>query len=84
MLEWAHGDNMDRINCAAFGVPSSWTQDGALFGFDDNTDSFLVINPQTGASIRIVTSFQTMDAEGLVFTTLLRDSYGEVVVDACD
>ena len=29
-------------------------------------------------------SFKTIDCEGLVFTTICRDSWGAVVVDACD
>ncbi|MHC4209517.1 MAG: hypothetical protein ACYTE6_15965 [Planctomycetota bacterium] len=83
-LEWAYGDGVDAIDAAAFGVPAGWTDNGALFGFDDDTDSLLILNPSNGDSQKIPCAFQTIDCEGMVFTTLFRDSHGVIVADACD
>jgi hypothetical protein len=83
-LEWAYGDSVDRIDGSTFGVPDTWTQDGALFGFDDDTDSLLIFDPSTGDSQKIPCAFQTIDCEGMVFTTQFRDAFGAIVVDACD
>lgn len=83
-LEWAYGDHMDRIDGSMFGVPDAWTANGALFGFDDDTDSLLIFNPATGDSQKIPCAFQTIDCEGMVFTTQFRDAFGAIVVDACD
>ena len=82
-LEWAFGDNLPRIDCTPT-VPASWTLDGVLFSFDDDKDSLLILNPANGDAIRYDCSFQTIDCEGLVFTTQFRDSFGAIVVDACD
>jgi hypothetical protein len=83
-LEWAYGDSVDRIDGAVFGVPPAWTQNGILFGFDDDTDSLLILNPANGDSQRIICSFQTIDCEGMVFTTKWRDAHGAIVAEACD
>jgi hypothetical protein len=83
-LEWAYGDNVAGIDGSAFGVPNSWTDNGILFGFDDDADSLLVFNPSTGESQKIICAFQTIDCEGMVFTAQLRDAFGAIVVDACD
>ena len=40
-LEFAFGDNAPRIDIN--GIPSSWTADGALIGFDDTGDSVIGI-----------------------------------------
>jgi hypothetical protein len=82
-LEWAYGDLGARIYTSPH-APDSWSENGVLFGFDDDTDSLLIFNPSTGESRKVEASFQTIDCEGLVFTTQFRDAYGEIVVDACD
>jgi len=86
-LEFAFGDDSARIKVPNGGssvVPDSWTADGGLFGFDDDRDAFLIINPSTGAAVEWPSSFNTIDAEGFAFTTRNRDSWGVIVVDACD
>ena len=63
----------------------SWTDNnGVLSSFRDDTDSLLNINPNDGEAVKYDCSFQTIDGEGLVLTTQLRDSVGDIVVDACD
>ncbi len=47
------------------GVDSSWTQDGVLFSFSDASDALLVVNPGTGQAVEYVSSFKTIDCEGL-------------------
>lgn len=81
-MEWAFGDNTNQVDCSA--VPPSWTVNGILFGFDDDKDALMIINPANGDTVRYNCAFQTIDCEGMVFTTQFRDSYGEIVVDACD
>jgi hypothetical protein len=86
-LEWAFGDNEPRIKVPEEGhdvVPDSWTMNGILFGFDDDADAFLIINADDGDAIRYECAFQTIDCEGLVFTTRTRDTYGAVLADGCD
>jgi hypothetical protein len=83
-LEWAYGDGVARIDAAAFGVPADWTANGILFGFDDDVDSLLILNPADGDTRKIACSFQTIDCEGMVFTTQWRDAHGAIVADACD
>jgi hypothetical protein len=81
-LEWAFGDFAARIDVP--GVPADWTKDGILFGFSDDDDALLILDPKSGEAVKYACSFQTIDCEGLVFTTLARDAYGEVVVEVCD
>jgi hypothetical protein len=86
-LEHAFGDSEPRIKVPLEGhavVPDSWTQDGILFGFDDDADAFLIIDSHTGHAVQWVCSFQTIDCEGLVFTTQQRDPFGPIVASACD
>jgi hypothetical protein len=86
-LEFAFGDDQARIKVPNDGtdpVPDSWTDDGILFGFDDDADAFLIINMATGAAVQWFTSFQTIDCEGMAFTTKTRDAWGVIVVEACD
>ncbi|MHC4216874.1 MAG: hypothetical protein ACYSU7_00305 [Planctomycetota bacterium] len=83
-LEWAYGDSVDAIDASVFGVPAAWTANGALFGFDDDADSLLILNPADGDSRKIDCAFQTIDCEGMVFTTRFRDAFGAIVVEACD
>jgi len=81
-LEYAWGDFALTVEIP--GVDPLWTKDGALFGFDDDSDTLMVLNPATGQAKGIPCTFATVDCEGLVFTTKLKDLYGAVVVDACD
>jgi len=86
-LEFAFGDDETRIkvpNDGADPVPDSWTDDGILFGFDDDADAFLIINMATGDAVQWFAAFQTIDCEGMAFTTKTRDAWGVIVVDACD
>ena len=81
-LEFAFGDYGAQIMVP--NVPEDWTSDGILFAFSDSKDALVVLDPESGAAVEVFVAFQTIDCEGLVFTTRLRDSYGAVVVDACD
>lgn len=81
-LEYAFGDFALAVTIP--GVDPTWTKDGALFGFDDDSDTLCVINPATGQAKAVPSSFATVDCEGLVMTTLLRDSYGEIVTKPFD
>ena len=81
-LEYAFGDNAPQIDIP--GIPSSWTADGALIGFDDSGDSVMIIDPATGNTRAYPCSFATVDCEGLVVLTKLTDPYGRVVAEPCD
>jgi hypothetical protein len=83
-LEWAYGDNADEIDCTGLVPNPSWTANGILFSFSDDSDALLIVHPVTGEAVEYVCSFQTIDCEGLVFTTAARDPYGKIVVEACD
>jgi hypothetical protein len=86
-LEHAFGDYEPRIKVpleAHDVVPDSWTQDGIMFGFADDADALLIIDAQTGHSVRWVCAFQTIDCEGLIFTTQQRDPYGPIVASSGD
>jgi len=86
-LEHAFGDSEPRIKVPLVGhqvVPDSWTQEGILFGFDDDADAFIIINTQNGHAVEWVCSFRTIDCEGLVFTTQYRDPFGPIVASAGD
>ncbi len=81
-LEYAYGDNSPRIKIPLVGhdvVPDSWTMGGVLFGFSDDQDALLIIHATNADSVQWECSFQTIDCEGLVFTTVIRDPYGPVV-----
>ena len=71
-LEWAFGDYDPRI-VGVPGVPGPWTADGALFAFSDITDTFMVVNPATGAWVAYDCAFKVTDAEGLTFFTWRTD-----------
>ncbi len=83
-LEWAFGD------AGALGIntdglcPGSWTTNGILFGFSDDEDALLIMDPDSGDAVKYPCSFATVDCEGLVFTTRIRDAFGEVVSEPCD
>jgi hypothetical protein len=87
-LEYALGDDLPGIKIPLQGheqtVPDSWTGDGVLFAFDDDADALLIVNRITAEARVWPCSFNTIDAEGLVFTTKRRDPWGAIVVDACD
>jgi hypothetical protein len=86
-LEYAFGDEESRIKIPLEGhvvVPDSWTMAGVLFGFADDEDALLIMNAETAQSRRWECSFQTIDCEGLAFTTKTRDPFGPIVADACD
>ncbi|MHC4421680.1 MAG: hypothetical protein ACYS1E_13920 [Planctomycetota bacterium] len=81
-LEYAFGDGDPRIKIPLVGhdvVPDSWTMDGVLFGFADDQDALLIMNAGTGEVVQWECSFQTIDCEGLVFTTEMRDPWGPIV-----
>jgi len=81
-LEYAFGDGDPRIKIPLVGhdvVPDSWTMDGVLFGFADNQDALLIMNAGTAQVVQWECSFQTIDCEGLVFTTETSDPWGPIV-----
>ncbi len=78
-LEFAFGDEQPAITAALPGLNPSWWNKGMLFGFDDAADAFMIINPNNGDSYVYDCAFQTIDCEGLVFTTVKTDPvYGAV------
>jgi len=88
-LEIVFGDLDQRITIP--GVPATWTNQGALFGFSDNLDVLVVFNVASlldGDTVadyqQYNCSFDTVDCEGIVFMTQLQDPYGKIVVEACD
>jgi hypothetical protein len=81
-LEWAYGDYAAKIDVP--GVPSDWTKNGVLFSFSDDDDALLILDPKTGDAVEYTCSFQTIDCEGLVFSTQFRDAHGAIVAEACD
>lgn len=81
-LEFVFGDESARIDIV--GIPSSWTANGALIGFDDDIDEIKIINPNTGEARGYLCSFATVDAEGLVALTWWQDPYREVLVPSGD
>jgi hypothetical protein len=86
-LEYAFGDGDPRIKIPLVGhdvVPDSWTMDGVLFGFADDQDALLITNASTGEVVQWECSFQTIDCEGLVFTTETSDPWGPIVNTAGD
>ena len=82
-LEWASGDFDPSLDLTP-DVPASWTANGALIAFSEKTDSLIILNPANGQAKVLTTSFDAIECEGLVFTTQIRDSYGAIVVNACD
>lgn len=77
-LEFAFGDATPPLE----GLPPpahTWDASrGVLFGFSDNADALVVLNAETGQAVEHETAFATVDCEGLVFLTRLRDPYDEV------
>ncbi|MHC4304129.1 MAG: hypothetical protein ACYS15_00510 [Planctomycetota bacterium] len=86
-LEYAFGNGDPRIKIPMMGhdvVPDSWTMSGVLFGFADDDDALLIINAQNADNVQWQCSFQTINCEGLVFTTQAADPYGPIVNTAGD
>jgi hypothetical protein len=65
-------------------VNDSWTTNGVLFVFDDDTDSFGILNPNTGQFKEYTVdgwpcTFSNQDAEGMIFVTTINDPlYGSI------
>jgi hypothetical protein len=83
-LEYAFGDGAPTIDATAAGVPAAWTAQGVLFGFDDDSNALMLMDPATGDAVDYNCAFSTVDCEGLIFTTKSKDPYGRVVADPCD
>jgi len=81
-LEFAFGNSAPQITMD--GVDESWTTYGVLFVFDDDTDQFGVLNPNTGQFKQYLvdgwpSTFSNQDAEGMIFVTTLNDPlYGSI------
>ncbi len=82
-LEFAFGDVGPAVDLEPL-VPSSWTSSGALFSFDDTSDSFLITNPANGNSMAYECAFQTIDCEGLVFFTITTDPLIQALANTYD
>ncbi len=81
-LEYAFGDAAAAIDLP--GVPAGWTADGAQFGFSDDFNTLIVVNPATGAAIGYQCPLNTADCEGMVFLTELSDPYHVILADPSD
>ena len=81
-LEWVSGDNLRLI--VAPGIPSAWTLDGMLIAFSDANNELLMMNPSNGDARSFPCSFNTIDCEGLVVTTRMRDPYGILIENPHD
>jgi hypothetical protein len=81
-LEFAFGNAAPQITMD--GVNESWTTYGVLFVFDDDTDKFGVLNPNTGQFKQYLvdgfpSTFSNQDAEGMIFVTTINDPlYGSI------
>ncbi len=81
-LEWVSGDSLQLI--VAPGIPSAWTLQGMLIAFSDANNELLMMNPSTGDARSFPCSFNTIDCEGLVVTTRMRDPYGILIENPHD
>jgi hypothetical protein len=81
-LEYAYGDYDPQVEVP--GVPPAWTAGGALFGFSDETDTVLVLNPATGDAVEYECALDASDLEGMVFMTEMNDPYTWIVALPCD
>jgi hypothetical protein len=52
---------------------------GVMFGFSSGEDSLVIMNADNGNNVQWECSFQTIDCEGLVFTTKAADPYGPIL-----
>jgi hypothetical protein len=81
-LEFAFGNSAPPIDIP--GVDESWTKFGVLFVFDDDTNNFGILNPNTGQFKEYLIdgkpcTFSNQDAEGMIFVTTLTDPlYGSI------
>jgi hypothetical protein len=81
-LEFAFGNAAPPIDVP--GVNENWTTNGVLFVFDDDTDMFGILNPNTGAFKQYLvdgwpSTFSNQDAEGMIFVTTINDPlYGSI------
>ncbi len=81
-LEFAFGNNQPQINIP--GIDESWMEYGVLFVFDDNTNMFGILNPNTAEFVEYTidgmpSTFSNEDAEGMIFVTSLSDPlYGSI------
>jgi len=83
-LEYAFGDGAPTIDATEAGVPAAWTANGVLFGFDDDSNALMLMDPATGKAVDYNCSFSTVDCEGLIFTTKNSDPYGRIIASPCD
>lgn len=81
-LEFAFGNAQPPVSIP--GVDASWTEHGVLFVFDDDTDSFGILNPNTAQFQEYLvngspSAFANQDAEGMIFVTSVNDPlYGSI------
>ncbi|MHC4081738.1 MAG: DUF6923 family protein [Planctomycetota bacterium] len=81
-LEFAFGNAAPPIEME--GVNESWTTKGVLFVFDDDTNHFGILNPNTGQFKEYLVdgwpcAFSNEDAEGMIFVTTVNDPlYGSI------
>jgi hypothetical protein len=81
-LEFAFGNAAPPVEIP--GVDQSWSQFGVLFVFDDDTDMFGILNPNTGQFKQYLvdgkpSAFSNQDAEGMIFVTTVNDPlYGSI------
>lgn len=81
-LEFAIGNDQPPVDIP--GVDPSWTTYGALFVFDDPTNKFGIVNPNTAQFVEYTvngspSSFCNEDAEGMIFVTTANDPlYGSI------
>ena len=85
----AFGDSGPAITVP--GLPSAWTDQGALFAYSDNEALLLVYahNPAPGplgtwTLTMFPNSFAALDCEGIVIFTKRTDPFGSIVVDPHD
>jgi hypothetical protein len=81
-LEFAFGNSQPEVKMD--GVNESWTTNGVLFVFDDDTNNFGILNPNTGQFKEYLVdgwpcAFSNEDAEGMIFVTTINDPlYGSI------
>ena len=86
-LEHAFGDFEPRIKVPSGGptvVPDSWTSGGIMFAFNVTDNRLQIVNPDNGNSVEWACSLQSIDCQGLAFTTRMRDPYWSIIAGAVD
>jgi hypothetical protein len=81
-LEYAYGDYDPQVEVP--GVPAAWTANGVLFGFSDQRDSVLILDPGSGEAVEYECALDDSDIEGMVFMTEMNDPYTWIVALPCD